>query len=48
MKGKYNIKTDPTIPPSPTWKMESSHRVQGGDRKGASRDGPAGNHHQAD
>ena len=31
MQGKYDIKTDPTVPPVPTQKMESSHQVQGGD-----------------
>ena len=47
MQGEYDIKTDPTVPSSPTWKAESSHQVQG-DQKGASRDGLTRNHHQAD
>ena len=46
MKGKYNIDR-PHCPSSPTRKMESSHQVQG-DREGASGDGLARNHHQAD
>ena len=48
MEGEYNIKTDQTVPTSPAWKTESSHREQRGDWKGASWDGLTRNHHQSD
>ena len=38
----------PNHPTSPAQKAENSHWVQGGDQEGASRDGLARNHHQAD
>ena len=49
MSGEYDIKTDPTwSPSSTTWKMESSHQVQGGDRERAGRDGISRNHQETD
>ena len=38
----------PYSPTSPTQKTESSHWVQGGDKKRAGRDGMSRNHHQTD
>ena len=38
----------PYSPPSTTRKTESSHQVQGGDRKKAGRDGASRNHHQTE
>ena len=47
-EGQVRHQDRPNCPSSPAWKVESSHQVQGGDWEGASRDGPARNHHQTD
>ena len=49
MQGKYDIKTDPTVPPVQhgRWKVPIEYKEE--DQEGASRDGLATeNHHQAD
>ena len=38
----------PTVPPVQHRRQKVPHQVQGGDQEGASRDGPARNHHQTD
>ena len=44
MKGEYNIKTDPTVPPV----QHGRQKVPIEYKRWSSRDGPARNHHQTD